>query len=124
MSPAGGVVRMAEEHVVEKVLRDTIGAVHTEDLLVEALRDLVKDEVKAYVRVRLDANPELRVEIREAVKDLLEAKIREAYAFVKLAKAGAKLGLELVPAEMRTEVTRELARIIEKEVGALMARTD
>ena len=124
MSPAGGVVRMAEEHVVEKVLRDTIGAVHTEDLLVEALRDLVKDEVKAYVRVRLDANPELRAEIREAVKDLLEAKIREAYAFVKLAKAGAKLGLELVPAEMRTEVTRELARIIEKEVGALMARTD
>ena len=115
---------MAGEHVVEKVLRDTIGAVHTEDLLVEALRDLVKDEVKAYVRVRLDANPELRAEIREAVKDLLEAKIREAYAFVKLAKAGAKLGLELVPAEMRTEVTRELARIIEKEVGALMARTD
>lgn len=115
---------MAEENVVEKVLRDTIGAVHTEDLLVEALRDLVKDEVKAYVRVRLDANPELRGEIREAVKDLLEAKIREAYAFVKLAKAGAKLGLELVPAEMRTEVTRELARIIEKEVGSLMARTD
>ena len=124
MSPAGGGVRMAGEHVVEKVLRDTIGAVHTEDLLVEALRDLVKDEVKAYVRVRLDANPELRAEIREAVKDLLEAKIREAYAFVKLVKAGAKLGLELVPAEMRTEVTRELARIIEKEVGALMARTD
>jgi len=115
---------MAEENVVEKVLRDTMGAVHTEDLLVEALRDLVKDEVKAYVRARLDANPDLKGEIREAVKDLLEAKIREAYAFVKLAKAGAKLGLELVPPEMRTEVTRELARIIEKEVGSLMSRAD
>jgi len=124
MSPVDGAAPMAEDHVVEKVLRDTIGAVHTEDLLVEALRDLVKDEVKAYIRVRLDANPELRGEIREAVKDLLEAKIREAYAFVKLAKAGAKLGLELVPAEMRTEVTRELARIIEKEVASLMSRTN
>jgi len=124
MSPVGGASPMAEENVVEKGLRDTMGAVHTEDLLVEALRDLVKDEVKAYVRARLDANPDLKGEIREAVKALLEAKIREAYAFVKLAKAGAKLGLELVPAEMRTEVTRELARIIEKEVGALMARTD
>lgn len=124
MRSVGAALPMADDNVIEKVLRDTIGAVHTEDLMVEALRDLVKDEVKAYVRVRLDANPELRAEIREAVKDLLEAKMHEAYAFVKLAKAGAKLGLELVPAEMRTEVTRELARIIEKEVGSLMERAD
>lgn len=115
---------MADDNVVEKVLRDTLGAVHTEDLLVGALRDLVKDEVKSYVHARLDANPELKAEIRGAVKDLMEAKIREAYAFVKLAKAGAKLGLELVPMEMRSEVTRELARIIEKEMGALMERAD
>jgi len=115
---------MAEANIAEKLLRDTMGAMHTEDLLVEALRDLVKDEVKAYVRARLDANPDLKGEIKAAVKDLMEAKIREAYAFVKLAKAGAKLGLELVPPEMRTEVTRELARIIEKEVASLMEHAD
>ena len=114
---------MADENIVEKVLRDTVGAVHTEDLFVEAVRDLVKDEVKAYVRARLDANPELKAEFREAVKDLMTAKIHEAYAFVKLAKAGAKLGLELVPPDMRAEVTREIAKIIEQEVGALMERT-
>jgi hypothetical protein len=114
---------MAEENIVEKVLRDTMGAVHTEDLFMEAVRDLVKDEVKSYIRARLDANPDLKAEIRAAVKDLMEAKLQEAYAFVKLAKAGAKLGLELVPADMRAELTRELARIIEKEVGALLERT-
>jgi hypothetical protein len=124
MRPAGGAPGMAEVNIAEKLLRDTMGAMHTEDLLVEALRDLVKDEVKAYVRARLDANPDLKGEIRAAVKDLMEAKIREAYAFVKLAKAGAKLGLELVPPEMRTEVTRELARIIEKEVASLMEHAD
>lgn len=111
---------MAEENIVERVLRDTVGAVHTEDLLMEAIRDLVKDEVKGYIRARLDANPELKEEIRSAVKDLLHAKLQEAYAFAKLAKAGVKLGLELVPPDMRAEVTRELARIIEKEVGALL----
>ena len=115
---------MAEDNIVEKLLKDTMGAVHTEDLLVEALRDLVKDEVKAYIRARLDANPELKGEIREAVRDLMEAKLREAYAFVKLAKAGAKLGLELVPPTMRAEVTKELARIIEKEVGAILEQAD
>ena len=113
---------MAEENVAEKVLRETVGAAHAEDLFVEAVRDLVKDEVKAYIRAKLDANPELKAEIREGVKDLMEAKIHEAYAFVKLAKAGAKLGLELVPPDMRADVTRELAKIIEKEVGALLER--
>lgn len=111
---------MSEENLVEKVLRDTMGAVHTEDLVLEAVRDLVKDEVKAYIRARLDANPELRAEIREAIKELMQAKLQEAYAFVKLAKAGAKLGLELVPPAMRAEVTKEIARIIEKEVGAIL----
>ena len=114
---------MAEDNIVEKVLRDTMGAVHTEDLFVEAVRDLVKDEVRAYIHARLDANPELKAEIRDAVKDLMEAKLREAYAFVKLAKAGAKLGLELVPPEMRAEVTKEVARIIEKEVGVFLERS-
>jgi len=114
---------VADDNIVEKVLRDTMGAVHAEDLFVEAVRDLVKDEVKAYVRGRLDANPELKHEIREAVKDLMEAKLREAYAFAKLAKAGVKLGLELVPPEMREEVTKELARIIEREVGAIIERS-
>ena len=115
---------MAEENFVEKVLRDTVGAVHTEDLVLEAVRDLVKDEVKSYIHARLDANPDLRAEIRDAVRDLLAAKLQEGYAFVKLAKAGAKLGLELVPPEMRAEVTRELARMIEKEVGAFMEHAE
>ncbi len=123
MSAAPHGRAMAEDNVVERVLRDTMGAVHTEDLFVEAVRDLVKDEVRSYIHARLDANPELKAEIREAVRDLMEAKLREAYAFVKLAKAGAKLGLELVPPELRAEVTKEVARIIEKEVGVLLERS-
>ncbi len=115
---------MAEDNLVERVLRDTMGAVHTEDLLVEAVRDLVKDEVKAYVRARLDANPELKAEIRDAVRDMMQAKLQEAYAFAKLAKAGVKLGLELVPPDMRAEVTKELARFIEKEVGAILEHSE
>src|SRR3990172_12261808 len=100
---------MPEDNIVEKVLRDTMGAVHTEDLFVEAVRDLVKDEVKAYIRGRLDANPELKAEIREAVRDLMQAKLQEAYAFAKLAKAGVKLGLELGPPRMRGGGTQERA---------------
>ncbi len=124
MDAGHSAAAMADGNLVEKVLQETMGAVHTEDLVLEAVRDLVKDEVKAYIRARLDANPTLREEIRAAVKDLLAAKLQEGYAFAKLAKAGVKLGLELVPPEMREEVTREIAKIIEKEMSSLLARTD
>ena len=44
-----------------------------------------------------------------------EAKLKEAYAGIKMAKAGAKLGLELIPPHMKKEVAKEL----EKEITSL-----
>jgi hypothetical protein len=114
---------MAEEPAFERLLRQTAGVVHTEDILVEAVRDLVKDEIKRYIRERLEGNPALRDELKGAVGELMEAKLKEAYAFLRIAKASAKLGLELVPRHLRGEVTKELAGIIEKEMAAILERT-
>ena len=113
---------MADEHVVEKLLKETGGILHTEELVLDAVRDLVKDEIKDYIRARLDANPELKAEIKAAVTELLEAKAREAFAMVKLAKSGAKLGLQLVPANLREQFTREIVTVFEKEIAAIMER--
>ncbi|HKZ49081.1 MAG TPA: hypothetical protein VJ397_09915 [Thermoplasmata archaeon] len=113
---------MAEEHVVEKLLKETGGILHSEDLILEALRDMMKDEIKAYVRGKVDANPALKKEIKDAVGELLEAKILEAYALMKIAKSGAKLGLELVPPHLREKLTREIASVFEKEIAAIMER--
>jgi len=113
---------MAQDHVVERLLKETGGILHSEDLIFDAVRDLLKDEVKAYIRHRLDANPELKKEIKDAVTELLEAKLREAYALIKIAKSGAKLGLELVPPHMRQQFAKEIVGIFEKEVAALLER--
>ena len=71
---------MAEEHVVEKLLKETGGILHSEDLILEA------------------------------------------YALMKIAKSGAKLGLELVPPHLREKLTREIASVFEKEIAAIMER--
>jgi hypothetical protein len=110
------------EHVVERLIKETGGILHTEDLLLDAVRDLFKDEVKAYVRARLDANPALKEELKAAVTELMEAKLQEAYALMKVAKSSAKLGLELVPPHLREKFTREIVSIFEKEIAALMER--
>lgn len=114
---------MAQEGIVEMALKQSRGFVQAEDILVEAVRDMVKDEIKRYVREKLEEHPELKEEIKVAVGEMMEAKIKEAAALVKMAKAGAKLGLELVPPHLREEVTKDLISVFQKEINVLMDKT-
>lgn len=95
----------------------------SETLLIEAVQDLVKDEVKKAMREKLDANPELKKELKQAVQELLQAKVHEAYAVLKIGKVGAKIGIEMVPPELRKEIGRELVTMFEKEVSKMLEQS-
>jgi len=112
-----------EEDIVSSVLKSTKSMLSSETLLVEAMQDLVKDEVKRHMREKLDADPELRKELRAAVQELMEAKIHEAFAVLKIGKCGAKLGISMVPPELRKEIGQELVSILEKEIGRMLEQT-
>ncbi len=113
----------ADEDLIGSLVKGTKTMLSSETLLVEAVQDLVKDEVKKTLKAKLDADPELREELKKAVQDLLEAKVHEAYAVLKIAKCGAKLGIEMVPPKLRQEIGRELASILEKEVGKMLEQS-
>jgi len=114
---------MAERSTVEKALSETTDMVRAENLVIDAVKDLVRDEVKKYIKGKLDDNPELKKEFKAAVQELMEAKIREGYAMVKLAKAGVKLGLEMVPPKMRDEFSRDFVSMFQKEIGEILDKT-
>jgi hypothetical protein len=114
---------MAEDDIISSLIKGTKSMLSSETLLVEAVQDLVKDEVKRQIRQKLDANAELKEELRKAVEDLMEAKVHEAYAVLKIGKVGAKLGIELVPPKLRKEIGQELASIFEKEVGRMLEQS-
>jgi hypothetical protein len=116
-------VSMSERTPIEDMLAESTNMFRAENLVAEALKDMVRDEVKKYIRKKIDENPELRNEMKAAVEELMEAKIKEGYAMVKLAKAGVKLGLELVPPKMREEFSKDLVSVIQKEIGGFMERT-
>ncbi|MFY9606135.1 MAG: hypothetical protein WAS24_05340 [Thermoplasmata archaeon] len=111
---------MADEDVISSVVKSTRSMLSSETLLIEAVQDLVKDEVKKTIREKLDANPELKQELRLAVQELMEAKVHEAYALLKVGKVGAKIGIELVPPKLRKEIGQELASMFEKEVNRML----
>lgn len=114
---------MGQEEALRNILRGTAGVLHTEDLLLDAVKDIVREEVKEHIRETLNANPDLKEEVREAVKELLEAKVKEAIALLKVAKATAKVGMEMVPSDLREEVTREMVQAFERQLNAILERT-
>lgn len=112
-----------EDDIVSSVIKSTRTMLSSETLLIEAVQDLVKDEVKRTMREKLDANPELKKELKQAVQELLQAKVHEAYAVLKIGKVGAKIGIEMVPPELRKEIGRELVTMFEKEVSKMLEQS-
>jgi len=104
------------------LIRNVTEAIDAEDLAMEAARELIKDEVKRVIRAKLDENPALRDEIKEAISMYLESKARQAFALLKLTKCGAKLGMELIPPTLKQEMTKEVISIFQEEISAIIGK--
>ena len=108
---------------LSQILKGTISDIMPQkDFIIEAVHDMVRDEIKKYIRQKLDEDPELKKEIKEAINEYFTAKVKEVNATLKLAKAGAKLGLSLIPDHLRAEVTKDIANIFEKEIGDILEK--
>ncbi len=106
--------------IFKNAVTDALGA---EELFVEAAREMVKDEIKRIVRETLDQHPELREEFKQAIKLYFQARLKQAYANMKLGKSCAKLGLEIIPDEIRENIAHEFIKVFEKEIGTIFDRT-
>ena len=112
---------------IERLLTGNLGAqvkelMATEDIMLEAVRDLVKDELKSYIRQKVDADEELKEELKEAISYYFNAKARSVYAELKASRAAAKLGLRILPDDLQGEVGEALIGLFEKELGNLLEK--
>ncbi len=108
------------EKTVSHLMKGGEDIINTENLVVEAVEDMIKDEIKKYIRSKLDENEELKKEIKENVEMLMEAKAKEAYAYAMLAKSSADLGFELIPPKMKKEMKDKLSELMEKKIEEMM----
>lgn len=112
---------------IEKLLTGNLGSqvkelMATEDILLEAVRDLVKDEIKTYIREKVDSDAELKEELKDAISYYFNAKARSIYAELKASRAAARLGLRILPDELQGEVGEALVGLFEKELGNLLEK--
>ena len=109
--------------ILKNITNDIMPALGTENLIIEAVQSLVKDEIKRYIRAKLDEDEALRAELKKAVELYMEAKLKELYYGMKIAKTGAKLGFSLIPDKLKGEITGELGTLLEKEMAQILERS-
>ena len=100
-----------------------IDLLKSEELLAGAAQSLIEDEIKRYIRQKLDENHELKREIKKAMEGYMEARVRQLAAQVKLMGLTAKLGILLIPEDVRAELSGEILSIFEKELGKVLEKT-
>jgi len=112
-----------ESPLIKNFTKEMLPVLDTENFIIEAVHSLIKDEIKRYIRAKLDEDEELRAELKEAVELYMETKLKELYYGVKIAKTGAKLGLNLIPEKLRTEISEEISKLLEKEMSQILEKS-
>ncbi len=108
---------------IDELLKKSEKVLPSEELFVDAVRDLMKDEIKSYLKDKLRENPHLREEIRAAMLQYVEAKVKESEAMTRLIKAYAELGILTLPPELREEIIKSMYRTFQKEIDEIIEKT-
>jgi hypothetical protein len=111
------------EGPLDILVRSTRDLLRPEELVREATRDIVKQEIRNHLEKTMRENPALERDLKAAVKALLEARAQEYAALLRVGACTARLGLAAVPAEIRAQLTREVVEVFSKELGQLVERS-
>ncbi len=94
-----------------------------DNVILEAVIDIYKDEIKETIRKKLDDNPRLNKELKDAIKEYVQGKLLEAAAQGKLLKIVAELGLVSLPDNMRDEIVKTIIKAIGPEIDTILKNT-
>jgi len=108
---------------IDVLLRGTRDLLRPEELVREATRDIVKEEIRRHLEKTLHDDPKLAQALKDAVRDLLSARANEYAAVVRIGTATARLGLSALPPEIRRALTSDLVELISKELGQIVERS-
>jgi hypothetical protein len=108
---------------IDVLLKGTTDLLRPEELVREATRDIVKDEIRRHLEKTLAEDPKLAQDLKDAVKDLLAARATEYAALVRVGTATARLGLSALPPDVRRALTKDIVDLISKELGQIVERS-
>lgn len=108
---------------IDLLVRSTRDLLRPEELVREATRDIVKDEIRRHLEKTLKEDPKLQQALKEAVRDLLAARANEYAALLRVGTATARLGLSALPPEVRQALMKDFVDLLSKELGQIVERS-
>ncbi|HXY12321.1 MAG TPA: hypothetical protein VEE83_04950 [Thermoplasmata archaeon] len=108
---------------LDVILRSTRDLLRPEELVREATRDIVKDEIRRHLEKTLRDDPELAQDLKDAVRALLAARASEYAALLRVGTAVARMGMSALPPDVRQAMTKSLVDVISKELGQIVERS-
>lgn len=105
------------------ILEDSKRLLISDEIIVQAIQELYKDEIKERIREKLKDNPRLEEDLKDAIKDYTRGKLIEAGAQGKMLKVVAELGLISMPDSFRDEVVKSILKAIGPEIDTLLKNT-
>ncbi len=108
---------------LDVLLKSTQDLLRPEELVREATRDLVKEEIRRHLEKTLREDPKLAQDLKDAVRDLLAARAMEYAALLRVGTTTARLGLSAMPPDVRRALTQELVDLVAKELGQIAERS-
>ncbi len=108
---------------MEEILKETEKILPSEEMIVEAMRDIMKDELKEYIRQKMEENPKIKEEIKVAMLTYISAKVKEIEATTRLTKALGELGIISLPPDVKRELINNMYQIFQKEIDEILEKT-
>ena len=108
---------------IDLLVSSTRDLLRPEEIVRDATRDIIKDEIRHHIEKTLREDPKLAQEIREAVRQLLEARALEYAALIRVGTLTAHLGLSTLPENVRRQLTQNIAQLVSRELGDIVEKS-
>lgn len=108
---------------IDVLLAGTRDLLRPEEIVRDATRDIIKDEIRRHIEKSLKEDPELAQDLRNAVRQLLEARALEYAALLQVGTCTARLGLSTLPESVRTKLRDDIAKLLTRELGGIVERS-
>jgi|GEM_PF-716018 signal recognition particle GTPase len=105
------------------IFDDTRKILINDDIIVRAVQEIYSDQVKEIIKKKLQENPRLENELKDAIKDYVKGKLLEAAAQGKMLKVVAELGLISMPDSFRDEIIKAILKSLGPEIDTILKNT-
>lgn len=108
---------------IDILVKSTRDLLRPEEIVREATRDIVKEEIRRHLEKTLKEDPQLAKDLKESVRALLEARALEYAALIRVGTCTARLGIAALPPNIRSSLTKDVVDLISKELGQIVEKS-